>query len=213
MLHRKTLKTQKTFFGFKSSISAILWGLVATLRRVLAIVGFFTPSLGLFNILYHWLAEQYTFSVRTKYHPLPTDNMQLFNQTESIRWFTYDRSRYEVPEDPSPPSYSAYTGFELKYYAFLFVILTIFHCLAMALVKYFTSEEFKTNGSTFNKLIHVIQNVNISFPYKDWDEGMFSIEEYRKRFRNTEREMFFSFLVNTAFSIVMIVPIWYTGKR
>ena len=76
MLHVKSIKTQKVFFGFKASFISGLWGLMSTLRRIVSIVGFFTPSLGLFSILNHWLAEQYTFPIRRKYnliHPKDDD--------------------------------------------------------------------------------------------------------------------------------------------
>ena len=209
-LHRKTLKTQKIFFGFSPSFFAMLWALVATMRRLLAIIGFFTPSLGLFNILNHWLAEQYPYTIRR--HPLPIDKIQLFNMTEKILWSELDRSRYEVPDDPSTPSYSMYTGFTLQYYLVLFFIIMSFHCVAMALAKKFTSEEFKKGGKVYNRMIHVIENINFSFPYKDWDEGMFTIEEYRRRHENTEIEMLWTFAVNSVFSLVMLVPIWFTGE-
>ena len=213
LLHRKTLKTQKIFFGFSASFFSIVWSLVATLRRILAIIAFFTPALGLFSILKHWQAEQYPFTIRNKYHPLPIDRVQLFNQTETISWKDVDRSRYEIPVDPSLPPYALYTGFDLAHYFLLFFIIMIFHILSIALVKYFTSEAFREKGNSYRKIIHVIQNISLSFPYEDWDEGMFSIEEYCRRNRNTETEMLWTFAVNSLFSLTMMIPIWYTGKE
>ena len=171
MLHLKTLRTQKIFFGTKSSIAAIAWGLVGTLRRVLSIIAFFTPSLGLFSILNHWVAEQYPFTMRNKYHPLPIDRIQLFNVTEKMLWKEYDRATYEFPEDPALPSYRAYTGLDLKYSFAMFFVLMFFQSMSISLVKYFCSEEFKADDRLFNKIVHVFQCTNISFPYVDWDQG------------------------------------------
>ena len=56
-LHVKTIKKHKVYFGFKQTFSVGLWAMFATLRRVLSIVCFFVPSLGLQNILYHWMSE------------------------------------------------------------------------------------------------------------------------------------------------------------
>ena len=212
MLHRKTLKTQKTFFGFKSSIAVILWGFVAIIKRIISIIGFFTPSLGLFNILYHHLAEQYPYTIRKKYHPLPIDDINIFNMTEKIRWSVLDRSRYELPEDPAPPSYRMYTGFDLKYTLAIFFLIMAFQCLSMFLVKYFTSKEFQQKGSMYNKLMHILQCLNISYPYVDWDDGNYSIEVFKQRFKSTEREMLWSCGVNSMFCLLMLIPIWYTGK-
>ena len=51
LLHVKILSMEKDFFGFKAKAAAFLWGLVSTLRRVLGIVAFFIPCLGLMNLL------------------------------------------------------------------------------------------------------------------------------------------------------------------
>ena len=40
---------------------------------------------------------------------------------------------------------------------------------------------------------------------------MFTIEEFKLRYNNTEMEMVWSFVVNTFFSLASMVPIFYTG--
>ena len=40
---------------------------------------------------------------------------------------------------------------------------------------------------------------------------MFTIEEFKLRYNNTEMEMVWSFVVNTFFSLASMVPILYTG--
>ena len=212
MLHWKTLKTHKMFFGTKPSLISMLWGMIASLRRILGIIGYFAPSLGLFSIHYHWIAEQYPFTMRNSYHPLPFDRIHLFNTTEKMLWKEYDRATYEFPKDPAPPSFRAYTGFDLKYSFILFFVLLFFQSVSMALVKYFCSEEFKADNRIYNKVVHVLQCTNISFPYVDWDQGGGSVEEFKLRYSNTEREMAWSFVVNSFFSLASIVPIIYTGR-
>ena len=212
LLHRKSMKTQKIFFRMTSSLIAIMWALVSTLRRLLSIIGFFTPSLGLFNILYHWLAEQYLFTMRNKYHPLPVDQIQLFNMSQVIHWKEYDRATYEFPEDPAPPSYALYTGFTLKYYVAVFFMLQVFNTVSIAMVKKFTSEDFQQDNSIFKKILHCLQCLNIPYPYEDWDQGSFSIKVFKERFNRIETEMAGSFAVNMFFSVVSLLPIVYTGK-
>ena len=63
-----------------------------------------------------------------------------------------------------------------------------------------------------NKVIHILQCANFPFPYVDWDEGFFSIEEYRRRYKRVEREMLVSSLVTSGFSILTLIPIWFMGK-
>ena len=45
--------------------------------------------LGLLDILYHWMCEQYTFGIKTKYNLIhPKDEVHLFNMTETLLLMT-----------------------------------------------------------------------------------------------------------------------------
>ena len=94
-----------------------------------------------------------------------------------------------------------------------FFLLLSLHTLMVALVKLCTSEEFRSrDGSSFLKMIHVISNINIPTPFRDWDVGDCSVEEYKRRYRRTEMEMGCLFIVNTGFSLALLLPLWYTGQ-
>ena len=91
-LHVKTIKEHKIFFYCSQSFFVGVWALFATSRRVLSIVCFFVPSLGLQDILYHWLAEQFPFSIKKKYKMIhPKDEVHLFNMTGKLLWSDVDR--------------------------------------------------------------------------------------------------------------------------
>ena len=60
-LHLKAIKVHKGFFPITSKLIVWTWGLFGTLRRVLSMVIYFVPFLGLSNVLYHWRAEQIPF--------------------------------------------------------------------------------------------------------------------------------------------------------
>ena len=145
LLHRKIIKNDKELLGFTSSFFVVLWGFIATLRRVLAMVCFFIPSLGLVNLLNHWLAEQYPFSIRSKFNLIhPRDEFYLYNLTGNWFWKDLDRwNYYASPKEPSPPSYALYTGFTLQNTFIEFFLLMALHCLTMAIVKMITSQEFR----------------------------------------------------------------------
>ena len=214
-LHVKKIKKQKVYFGFTQTFFVGFWALVSTMRRVLSIVCFFVPSLGLQDILYHWLAEQYTFSIKKQYTMVHRkDQVHLFNMTETLLWSELDRWNYYGDlNEPTAPSYSLYTGLSLKWTFVTFFMLLTFQFTTMALVKLATSEEFKGEGKMFNQSLHVLQNLNFAFPFVDWDEQMVSGEEFRQRYSNTELEMACSFAVNIGFSMVMLMPIWFTGNN
>ena len=63
-LHLKAIEVPKGVFGMTSKLMVWTWGLFGTLRRVLSMVIFFVPFLGLNNVLYHWRAEQIPFWIR-----------------------------------------------------------------------------------------------------------------------------------------------------
>ena len=63
-LHQKTIQIHKGFFPLASEITVWTWGLLGALRRILAMVSFFIPFLGLLDVLQHWKAEQIPFRIR-----------------------------------------------------------------------------------------------------------------------------------------------------
>ena len=219
LIHVRILGLEKGFFPFKVKTVVLLWGLVASVRRVLGIVAFFIPSLGLLSILWHWHGEQFPFQVRLDYSkksnitPSLDDKIQLYRMREKVLWSDYDRWSYDKPQDPTAPLYSLYTGLSAKWTLFSFIAICILHALAVVLVKLYISEEFRNEKrNMFQKTIHVISNINIPTPYRDWDHGNLSVEEHRRRHKSTEREMICLFLVNAVFSLTLLVPVWYTGQ-
>ena len=216
LLHVKILSMEKGFFGFKAKTAAFLWGLVSSVRRVLGIVAFFIPCLGLLNLLWHWHGEQFPFQVRLDYakriNITRDEKIELFSMTEEVLWSDYDHWSYEDPQDPRAPHYSLYTGLSAKWTLVIFIALLILHALSVLLIKLCTSADFrKEKGRVFQKIIHIISNKNIPTPYRDWDYGNVSVEEHRRRYKRTDREMICLFIVNTVFSFILLVPLWYTG--
>ena len=67
----------------------------------------------------------------------------------------------------------------------------------------FTFLEFLWKTSLYNSL---------ATPYQDWDEGIHTVPEYKRRFRRTNIEMACALTLNIVVSLVMLVPLWYTGK-
>ena len=213
----KIVVTEKGFLRVKPKLAIFIWTLCATVRRVLSFIIFFTPSLGLFDLLYHWKAEAYPFKFRTNHAkkfntpPNPAAKIELFNMTETVYWSEYDRWDYSDPQHPAPPSYKLYTGLNLQETFAMFFVILILHYMSLLLVKIRTSEEFRKPGNVFEKTIHLLENVNFPMPYRDWDQGSHSVSEFRRRYSNTEREMIGSFAVTIFFTMAMFSPLLYTG--
>ena len=134
-------------------------------------------------------------------------NIILLYIHKTFRW------NYTDPSNPEAPDYSLYTGLTAKMTLMAFFLLLSLHTLMVGLVKLCTSEEFRSrDGSSFRKMIHVISNINIPTPFRDWDVDDVSVEEHRWRHWMTEMEMGCLFIVNTVFSLALLGPLWYTGQ-
>ena len=152
LMHVKSLSLEKVYFSFKVKVVAFFWGLVSCVKRVLVIVSFFVPSLGLLDLLWHWHAEQYPFQVRlnlakrSNMTPSQDAKIELYNMTEEVAWSDLDRWSYENPQDPEAPHYTLYTGLTLQQTFTSFLVLLYFHLIAIMAVKIFTSASIKKAG-------------------------------------------------------------------
>ena len=53
-LHVKSVKTSKGFLLIKPYLTVLLWSIVSVMKRMMVMVVFFIPSLGLGDLLHHW---------------------------------------------------------------------------------------------------------------------------------------------------------------
>ena len=212
-LHVKSVKTKKQYFPTTSKTFVVLWGLFATLRRILGIVAFFIPSMGLCHLLNHVKFEQVAFKIRLDYVKTidVEDKIALYGMNETIYWTELDRWDYSNPDKPSPPDYSIYTGLNLKETFVAFFGLMALQFIAIICVKMGTSRSFRAKSDIFNKFLHSLQNLNLNFPYEDWDDGRYSLEEFQERHRSVTKEMAASFALTFVFSLISLCPVWYTG--
>ena len=147
----------------------------------------------------------------------PNDTIELRGLNKTVLWGELDRWDYSNPDVPSgtPPPYTLYTFLTLKEAFQVFLVIMGAHTLLMLIVKMATSREFRTRHKLLRKFIHVIQNLSLATPYQDWDENedekVKTIPEYRERFRRTNIEMACCLTLNIVVSLVMLVPLFYTG--
>ena len=83
-LHLKAIKTEKHYLPFFSSVFILLLGLFASLKRILAIVCWFIPSLGLFSTMYHFKVEQTPFKIWRRYNRTQDDKIVLLGLKEIV---------------------------------------------------------------------------------------------------------------------------------
>ena len=215
LLHTKLIVLQKGHGQTSTKLVVLAWGLLATLRRVLSIVVLFVPSLGLFSLLHHWRWEQVPLRIRKQYHnrgfPVtPEDKIAFLGLNQTVYWSDLDR--WDYSDEAVAPPYSIYTLLSLKHTFMAAAGLLAVHMLVLLLIKLCTSRDFRRRGNYTNKLLHLIENTNIATPFSDWDDGDHSIQEYTMRFRSTITEMVATFSLNTIITLIMMVPLWFTGN-
>ena len=82
--------------------------------------------------------------------------------------------------------------------------------ITLTLVKWITAKKTK-KGHWFNFMVHILENINISFPYKDWDKNNLTVAEFKQSLRDVNIEMAWTHVVNFIFNIFMFCPFWWTG--
>ena len=176
-------------------------------------VSFFLPSLGLFNIFYHFKAEQIPYDVWRRYeNKTQNDRIALYGLEEKVLWGDLDRWDYtNSSQQGVPPNILYYTGISLQTTFGLFFIISWMQLCSHLIVKIVYSRQFSKKNNFLNKFLHLVQSLNLATPFEDWDQGRCSVKEYRERHRQTNIEMAWSLSVNIVCSLVMLVPIWYTG--
>lgn len=108
--HLKGLNIHRDYFPTKSKIVAGIQAMFAIAKRVMCIVLYFTPPLGLFSLLRHLQAEQTKLENAEEYLDGNTGMIQLGN-APPIVWASIDRWNKE-----EAPNYTLYSIFSLQIY-------------------------------------------------------------------------------------------------
>ena len=81
----------------------------------------------------------------------------------------------------------------------------------MALTKSKTAETFNRRN-LLSKAIESLENCSSPLPDRDWDADGGRTEEYKVRFKKVNREMAAVMAVNFVFNLLMLIPLFHTGK-
>ena len=202
------MSLEKAFFPIVSKLVVALFAFFATSSKILVNVMFFTPSLGLFDILGHWQAEQLPFAMISQL----TDGTHTLNDKEGakIPWNMIDRWVGKGTEFAEPPNYSLYTGISLGSYFIFFLAITVLQAVLIFIMKRANSSSFKSAGLT-KQMVHALENTNIPTPFRDWDVKSGTEEDYRSRMKEVVKEVLITVGINKLIGFLMLVPLILTG--
>ena len=209
--HTNLTILEKGFCPTTSKLVVLAWATFATLRRILSLVVCFIPSLGLCSLLSHLKWEQVPYEIAGRISP--GEQIRLFGMNETVLWSKlWDRWDYTDPESPIPPSYTAYTLLTLQETFIALIVLAILQFISILVVKKSFSTDFRKEDHKTNKILHTLENLNFASPFRDWDDGDYSIQQFRERASAVHKEMVWTQAINFFASMVMMVPLWYTGR-
>ena len=113
---------------------------------------------------------------------------------------------------PSPPQYNAYTLLSLQHTFIALMVLTILQFIGIIVVKICFSMKFREEEHKTNMILHTLENINFASPFRDWDDGDCSIQQFRERASAVHKEMVWTQAINFLASMLMMMPLWYTGR-
>ena len=153
--------------------------LLSVFGRMLAVLIFFAPPMGLFNLLGHW-----------KLGRLPA-NSALKNPWKKIDFFT------------------DLTVWKLNVYSYSFLALIVSHFLMTTVMKYcYAIELYSRKDSVSKKIYHIFAHLIFPSSYKDWDEEVSSVEDVKTNWGKVSKEMKLILALFAFEHIIMCTPIW-----
>ena len=232
--HWKALNACREHFPFKSKCVSALYCLFGSLIRVTSIIAFFIGPLGLFSILRHLQGEQNPWNTRVLDLVNP-DGMMVIGNIPPFKWILVDRwqkngllymhdengtTNRDHQGNPmpnsnhfgSPPDYTMYTGVSLRYYLFLFLLIIGIQTLVIFIAKSQLSKVFMREFNLLEKWIHCLENTNIPYNAREWDDGKGNSMEHKKRMQFNWLEVLSVIVINCFFNILLLFSLCYLGK-
>ena len=190
-----------------SGVGKVVLGLRALLfsvTRIVCVVAFFAPFLGLRDCMAHWHAEG-----------LELDSKLLTNLRGSRSY--WDRPTVDLmfrEQKDQPTDYNLVT---LKTAFFIFLGLLLFQAIAIFTVKMIVSSHFKET-SWFNKIGHVVESLNVPDVYKDFDIDLDPEEEktpeaYKEAYNSVLKETLWMTSLQMVSNLILLVPLFVAGDR
>ena len=112
----------------------------------------------------------------------------------------------------SPPHYTLYTFFNLRDYFLMFVFHIIFQTLLVYWVKSKLSHRFVKEFNWLEKVIHCLENLNIPYNAKEWDDSKDNARRHRWRMKLNLKEVQTVILIKTIFNLILLLPMVLLGK-
>jgi hypothetical protein len=129
---------KKHSIPFSGIVVQLSFSTMAMMCRISAILIFFAPAFGLFNLLWHWKMGSLDFVNYAIYNL--TDNGTLIKANDFFKQIN---------------NYDELTGFQLDVFYIVFLIIILSHFFLVTGIKITCSKEFKLRKDYFKKMLHI----------------------------------------------------------
>ena len=129
--------SSRDYFPTKSKIVLAVFAGCSLTMKVSSVIFYFTPTLGLFNVLRHLQGEMPPYQVPSTLPPelLVHLNKFTFGNASDLLWSDVSRHNYTGNGMSTPPPVSFYTYFTLEQYFMSFWIILGLQSLIILLLK------------------------------------------------------------------------------
>ena len=190
--------------GMLSGAAKAILGLRALLfsvTKIVCVIVFFGPFLGLKDCMAHWHAEGFQLEGELLKKLLQGSKPYMDRDTVDLIYRPQDNTNY--------------TLVTLQAAFFIFAGVTLLHGIAIFILKINLSSHFKST-IWLNKIGHVVESLNVPDVYKDFDididgEEERTTEQYQKNHDSVLKETLGMICLQMVSNLFLLVPLLVTG--
>ena len=194
---QKSASAKNDFLPFVGKLLLMTSFAIGIASRTVALVLYFAPTLGLFNLNMHWKMGRKEFArdnlieyVRSASSPDTYNPVHI-----SDRWV-------------GTKEYTEFTVWPHEIYAMVLALMVVVHFCLVFVTKTLTNMKFKRDRASIQKFIHLLSNTVTFMPYNEWDDDLDSFSSFKDAWRRTCLE---NFLMNALIGVenaLLCTPIW-----
>jgi len=151
---QKVSAEKNNFLSFKGQLLLTIFTNLSLFGRLMSILQFFAPPLGLANLLMHWKKGQIYYD----------------NRSDSIFDIQNNTAIYFKSLWITIPHYSNFTIWTLETYYKTFLVLILVHLTLVFGLKCLFAKGFFSMQDLTEKIFHVLTQMFVPWNYKDWDQ-------------------------------------------
>merc|ERR1719264_1580723 len=180
-----------------------LRALLFSVTRIVCVVAFFGPFLGLGDCMAHWHAEGIRLDPELLDNLHKENNSYWKKETVDLMYREQDSTNY--------------TLVTLQAAFFIFLGVIFLHGIAIFILKMNVSTHFKSTG-WLNKVGHVVESLHVPDVYKDFDVDLNpdwdrTPHDYKMSFDSVQKETLWMTSLQAVSNLLLLVPLLVTASK